>query len=727
MASLDIELCNELSKHVEALTTTGKKELDEGIIKKIKKICKISNEYVKQLYHLSMTQLNKDHSEVRYGAILLINEIFIRSHVFREMLLAEFQDFLELSVETDPDLPLPPPKAAASDLKIKTLQLIQEWNTKFGEDYKRLNLGYKYLKHCKKVDFDDARSRSIIQRQREEEEQRRRDQAIADKVNKAKQELLDRSEEISSILTQVENCFRILLPHPEEFFTEHDFMQPSTSGVVSNKKNNPECTSSDLKTSCSLRDNSPEEISGSIGAGVPETLRQHGLHDRKFNLTIEINKESASVVEENEDTSPVIDNLRDLHSQLVSQYLPLVSKWAKVFTSGSNCTDSLKKAIDLKQMLEGSINKFRELKIMPKIKCKDTNSNDGEDDSEVDEGLVEVEEKEGYEPVIPVHKRKEYGLDVDLEKIKTIHETKALDEIEKRRRWDLKTQEDSVKDPTSRLSTLNVLCNKYKDILNDTKIASTPCETSDSENSAGKSTMQSSESNRKQKLLSEAPVLPFDIDLYHWEDEKLEAPVIHQFSGLHCFWQLKNDDDLNEAHAEEGVAALRRRYIDFSGKFVPVKWSCRAPLPSGKLCPRKDRYKCPLHGPVVARDEMGNPVNPEDAVGKTLDQPSTSKGTVPDWQDPELLRDIEAATGVNLKMPEKRKSKGKGSKGKSTKKPKYPGLTDVKKVENTVRKRLEKKVLNKNVVKRVSATLDALDRKRFLDKYGNQWNYAFQS
>merc|ERR1739846_78755 len=28
--------------------------------------------------------------------------------------------------------------------------------------------------------------------------------------------------------------------------------------------------------------------------------------------------------------------------------------------------------------------------------------------------------------------------------------------------------------------------------------------------------------------------------------------------------------------------------------FEEVKWTCRTPLPSGRLCPRKDRLKCPL-------------------------------------------------------------------------------------------------------------------------------------
>ena len=35
----------------------------------------------------------------------------------------------------------------------------------------------------------------------------------------------------------------------------------------------------------------------------------------------------------------------------------------------------------------------------------------------------------------------------------------------------------------------------------------------------------SDKDDRKVKLLSIAPKLPFDVDLYHWEDENLEAPT----------------------------------------------------------------------------------------------------------------------------------------------------------------------------------------------------------
>lgn len=55
------------------------------------------------------------------------------------------------------------------------------------------------------------------------------------------------------------------------------------------------------------------------------------------------------------------------------------------------------------------------------------------------------------------------------------------------------------------------------------------------------------------------------------------------------------------------------RKIEFAGKFVPVKWTCRALLGSGRLCPRMDRVKCPFHGLIIARKDDGSPANFADA------------------------------------------------------------------------------------------------------------------
>lgn len=72
------------------------------------------------------------------------------------------------------------------------------------------------------------------------------------------------------------------------------------------------------------------------------------------------------------------------------------------------------------------------------------------------------------------------------------------------------------------------------------------------------------------------------------------------------FWGVSSVDDMDEIPNPDGVAALRTRVIEFSGKFEPVKWSCRAPLPSGKLCPRKDRYKVCI---VCVKYSFFSPIN----------------------------------------------------------------------------------------------------------------------
>lgn len=65
-----------------------------------------------------------------------------------------------------------------------------------------------------------------------------------------------------------------------------------------------------------------------------------------------------------------------------------------------------------------------------------------------------------------------------------------------------------------------------------------------------------------------------------------------------------------------------------------------------------------------------------------------SWGLLADWQDPEFMRDVEAATGVDLGSSQ---SSGRG-KGKRRK---HPGLADLKQQTNTARARIAKKVFAK--------------------------------
>ena len=268
-------------------------------------------------------------------------------------------------------------------------------------------------------------------------------------------------------------------------------------------------------------------------------------------------------------------------------------------------------------------------------------------------------------------------------------------------------------DPTSRATALF----KVRDKLSNTDSLSVPDKGS-----------KKPVDERKQRLLEKAPVVPFDMDLYFWEDPTAESHKVVKMY-LDNNWASKEHE--GEYLVGDEKEARPTRMVTFAGSFEPVKWSCRAPLPSGKLCPRHDRVKCPLHGKIIPRDETGSPVihdnTASDATFETSERKSTSvnaeedKGSpAVDWKEIQL--EVEAATGLDLggKKKRKRKSHSKANGKKES------GLTDIKKQKNTVRNRLGKIVLNKKAMRRVADQMDAIATKRCEDKFANQFNYSLR-
>nr|XP_044987776.1 UV-stimulated scaffold protein A-like [Jaculus jaculus] len=143
----------KLSKLVEELTTSGELQLNPQKMKELKKTCKSSEEQLSHAYRLLMTQLTQDHAEIRLSAFQIMDELFSRSHQFRMLLISDFQEFLELTLGTDHDQSLPPPREVAQRLRQAAMQAVESWNEKFGEAYKKLALGYHFLRHTKNGGF----------------------------------------------------------------------------------------------------------------------------------------------------------------------------------------------------------------------------------------------------------------------------------------------------------------------------------------------------------------------------------------------------------------------------------------------------------------------------------------------------------------------------------------------------------------------------------------------
>ncbi|XP_064440192.1 UV-stimulated scaffold protein A isoform X2 [Mirounga angustirostris] len=700
---MSLDMDQKLSKLVEELTTSGEPQLNPEKMKELKKICKSSEEQLSRAYHLLTAQLSQDHAEIRLSAFQAIDELFARSHQFRMLVVSNFQEFLELTLGTDHEQPLPPPREVAQRLRQAATRAIQGWNEKYGAAYKKLALGYHFLRHSKQVDFQDVSARTLAERKREEEKRKRLDRIYRERSEQAIREMEDMSEEIRCCLTEVESCFRLLLPLdltaglgaslPTVAFSVSEQSAPCQAGAASHGGEEQPCCSKTLPAWAGHPGAGSGEGPPQTATGAEEEdsdsdeegfVRRHGLGSHKYTLDVELSSDSLRV-REDEDNHAVIHSARDALKLIQNTFLPAVCSWVQLFTRAGIHGGHLEAAIDLKTELERALRQSEELDIKPEEgRWREVAApGDRDEDEDEDDGdFVEVPEKEGYEACIPDHLRPEYGLEKDP----------AALGLQARK---MARRDEEARDPTSAAAQLHQLHGR----LPPPPSPRAPV----GPDKAGKLAAE----------WARAPVVPFGVDLCYWGQEQPMAGRILKRDSEHRFWKP------SEVDAEVGSASVPEmpwnRCITFAGRFEPVRHQCRAPRPDGRLCERQDRLKCPFHGKIVPRDEAGRPLHPEDRAWEQRQQLRRQAGRA-GWQDPEFMRDVEAATGVDLG------SSGSSGRGKG-KRRKHPGLTDLKQQADTARARIAKKVFAKTAVQRVVTAMNQMDRKKH-EKFANQFNYA---
>lgn len=426
-SAADLSLLEQLGEIVGNLTTSGDPSLNNDLMKKLKAICKKSDVYVKHVYHLVLTQLKKNHAEIRLSSFQIINELFLRSHTFREMLLIDFQIFLELTMETDYKQPLPPPKSAAKILKEKAIEAIDSWNRKFGPHYKKLDLGYNYLKRVKNVEFNSRTARTQAESRQSEERERRKRNIISGQIIRVENEMSDMISEMELCATEIENCFKLLLPHPDDYEVYCGDESTRSSSKLKQMPNKDVTKSQDIieaievvggkqvidhKVDSQITDVECEVIKGE---GNEQLLSNHGLATRSYQLTIRLDK-SGPEIEETIDNSIVLKTVREFYKELTHKHLPMINKWLSVLSKGEGMQLKIQQLIDLKRTLEASKSKFLELKITPLVDNAESVSIQGKADSSSDEDddtedFEDVPEKEGIQLVIPSSEKEEYGLE----------------------------------------------------------------------------------------------------------------------------------------------------------------------------------------------------------------------------------------------------------------------------------------------------------------------------
>ena len=133
--------------------------------------------------------------------------------------------------------------------------------------------------------------------------------------------ILEKESDIRSTIEQIDRCFNILIPKPEDVFNDFGISQSSLN------KNNDDNSDTD-------DDDNFETviIPGCENDDTEEELRYLGFlkgrdseYSRNFELNININK-----IDNNEDNRILIEILRDLYKEIKYSHLDSLSNWIKV-------------------------------------------------------------------------------------------------------------------------------------------------------------------------------------------------------------------------------------------------------------------------------------------------------------------------------------------------------------------------------------------------------------
>jgi len=221
--------------------------------------------------------------QVRYLALQIIDELFMRSKLFRTLTVENLEQLMSLSVGFRRNSPLPAPPSVASLLRTKAIEFLEKWNVSFGLHYRQLRLGYDYLKNTLKLKFPNIQANVERIRQERREREMRSKEILLNKYESLKEKFSSIKGDILSTMDEIDGCLDIL--HSKQ-----------------------ELESDDILDDEELDDFRSLEL---------QQLRREALNE-------------GEKVYESSDNKVVFDALRELYKLLVTKHLVSIQEWVSV-------------------------------------------------------------------------------------------------------------------------------------------------------------------------------------------------------------------------------------------------------------------------------------------------------------------------------------------------------------------------------------------------------------
>ena len=213
----DLQNEKEIKRLVRKLTSTGKDYLDENYFKQLKRICKMNDNYVSNLAEVLLKYFSKKHAEVRFSCILIVDQIFRKSHCFRIFILTNISTIICLCFGDDMKGEILKPKPAAQNLKKHFIKCIKDWNQNFGQYYVVLPDTMKFLVNRKNVDFENCEALTEHERRVIDEEKRSKNELQLKCIATVRKSLDEIYPQIQKDLLSFRNCLNLLIPNFDDF------------------------------------------------------------------------------------------------------------------------------------------------------------------------------------------------------------------------------------------------------------------------------------------------------------------------------------------------------------------------------------------------------------------------------------------------------------------------------------------------------------------------------
>ncbi|CCD65778.2 UV-stimulated scaffold protein A homolog [Caenorhabditis elegans] len=567
-----------LNRFIRELTDDGKLDFESIPYQNLQKeVANQDEEGCENVIEVLLDTTSRSGCPDRKLILQLFNSFFLQFPIFRENLLNDPSEFLELMFETNPIRnPLPGSKKHGNELKVEAITVIKSWEKeKCVKNDARMKCLVVTLKKTKFVDYENGAKKIEAERKRKKILEERKMKMIENSVNVYSSKYHEIKNDAETLSMELTTTMQMLVPS----FTTADPEVPSTS----------------TSTPSAISDSKSFEIF------IPDLTPE-----------ISVSSENDAIVE-----AFLGAKLSLIHR--VQTLRKLVKRLQLLKQPGEKLAQEI---IDYRDGIKNLVLKADELRIInprpPKNKRKKS-----------DDDFIDV--------------------DISIDDILMVQYAEKLE-------VDVKSKDESE------------------------KITESP-------------------EKHKIEMKNEKPVkiktVPFGLDLKYWGEERKDVEVPKNNADCHRFWRSA-DEGTVAGKAQQSI--YTQRQYTFIGKAPDNRKVCLAKMKSGKLCPRKDYYTCPLHGKIVDRDDEGRPINEEDRLEENYRKEQNH---------------LKEADKIRQMIEKEYESKTKRRK-------KHDVDTTA---SEDVRNRLQKKLLDPKTIQRVSADLDASRKNRLEKNFGQQFSH----